>query len=163
MKKLGEAEVVGFKTYVRDDAPNIHAHLFEPLIKKERKVRVGKSWDEMLEWVDENPRNIARQLTLDIKRKLKDVVGLPRGRYLCFYKGRPSTKSIFAAFVLTKNYLKIRIRTDPTTFRDPKKLVKEKVYSGWFFKTGQEREFKVTEKEQMDYAMELIRQSYDMR
>jgi hypothetical protein len=41
-------------------------------------------------------------------------------------------------------------------------LTGDKVYKGWFFKQGQEREFKVTSKEQIPYAMELIKQSYDV-
>jgi predicted transport protein len=48
------------------------------------------------------------------------------------------------------------------TFKDPQKLTGDKVYKGWFFKQGQEREFKVTSKEQIPYAMELIKQSYDI-
>lgn len=58
--------------------------------------------------------------------------------------------------------MKVRIRTDPKTFRDDKKWTGDKIYRGWFFKQGQEREFKVTEKEQVDYAIELIRQSYEV-
>jgi hypothetical protein len=38
----------------------------------------------------------------------------------------------------------------------------DKVYKGWFFKQGQERKFKITSKEQIPYAMELIKQSYDI-
>lgn len=48
------------------------------------------------------------------------------------------------------------------TFKDIKKLTGDKLYKGWFFKQGQEREFKITEKDQMDNAMELIKQSYDI-
>lgn len=49
-----------------------------------------------------------------------------------------------------------------TTFSDPKKRVKEKVYSGWFFKTGQERELVIStnDTESLNYAIELIKQSY---
>lgn len=169
-------QFVEFKTFVREDAENVRAHLFEPIStsrvisEKRRGAEIGRrplpehygSWEKMLAWVDENTSNIAKQITLDITKKLKNVVGLARGRNLCFYKGKPSTKSIFAAFLLTKKYLKVRIRTDPTTFRDPKKRVNEKVYKGWFFKTGQEREFKISayDTENLTYAIELIKQSY---
>jgi len=172
-----EPIIVEFKTFVRENAENVHAHLFEPIYaiekiseerKKEEKVTGPRrplpehyeSYVKMLAWVDENTRNIAEQLTDNIGYKLKDVLPLTSGRYLCFYKGEPSTKSIFAAFLLTKKYLKVRIRTDPRTLRDPNRLLKEKVYRGWFFKQGQEREFTMTNKDQIDYAMELIKHSY---
>jgi predicted transport protein len=58
--------------------------------------------------------------------------------------------------------LKIRIRTDPTSFKDPRKWTGDRIYKGWFFKQGQEREFKITEMPQIDYAMELIKQSYEL-
>jgi len=42
LKKLANTEIIEFKTFVREDAPNIHAHLFEPLYAIEKvpeKVR----------------------------------------------------------------------------------------------------------------------------
>ena len=36
LKKLGHIDVVEFKTFVREDAPNVHAHLFEPIHAPER-------------------------------------------------------------------------------------------------------------------------------
>ncbi|MGQ9759785.1 MAG: hypothetical protein ACUVQ5_04340 [Candidatus Methanomethylicaceae archaeon] len=38
----------------------------------------------------------------------------------------------------------------------------DKIYKGWFFKQGQEKEFKMTSKEQIPHAMELIRHSYEL-
>jgi len=78
-----------------------------------------------------------------------------------FYKGKPSTKSVFAGFFLTKEALKVRIRTKPATFKDPRRWTGEKTYH-WFFRTRQEKEFKITERDQIDYAMELIKQSYEL-
>jgi len=166
-------KILEFKTFAREEAPNVRAHLFETLYEYTRPPEEGEeeekeypphrlSWEKRLEWVDRNTSDSAKWLTIQIKRKLKDVVEEPRGRHLCFFKGKPSTKSIFAAFLLTKKYLKVRIRTDPKTFRDPKKRVKEKLYTGWFFKTGQEREFVILtfNTENLYYAMELIKQSY---
>jgi len=37
LKKLANTQIVEFKTFVREDAPNVHAHLFEPLFKPEVK------------------------------------------------------------------------------------------------------------------------------
>lgn len=45
LKKLGHIELVEFQTFVRKDAPNVHAHLFEPIYAPERpptRVRAGK-------------------------------------------------------------------------------------------------------------------------
>ena len=171
-------EIREFKTFLKEDDQNVLAHLIEPLystkrISEERKrEEVGKrlvpehykNWEKKLAWVDKNTSNIAKQLEFDIKTKLKDVVEEPRGANVCFFKGKPSTKSIFAAFSLTKKYLNIRIRTDPTTFRDPNKRVKEKIYKAWFFKTGQEREFEISTYniEDRTYVIELIKHSYGL-
>jgi predicted transport protein len=175
LKKLGETEVVEFKTFVREDAPNVHAHLFEPIsgptkisppIKKveERKLPEHyESWEKMLAWVNDNTKDVVKELTKSIL-KLGEVTHSPLGRYYCFYRGKRSTKSRFVCFNLTKKALKVRIRTEPRTFKDTQKWTGDKIYKGWFFHhgLGQEREFKVTNKEQIDYAMELIKQSYEL-
>jgi predicted transport protein len=102
-------------------------------------------------------------LTNNILNKFPEILHKPIGRYYCFYRGRISSRSRFVAIILHKNDISIRIRADPKTLSDPKNLLKEKVYKGWFFGhgRGQEREFKVTDKGQLNYAMELIKQSYD--
>jgi predicted transport protein len=63
--------------------------------------------------------------------------------------------------MLTKNEVKVRIRTDPTTFKDPRKWTGDRIYKGWFFKHGQEREFRIASKSQIDYSIGLIEQSYE--
>lgn len=170
LKKLANIEITEFKTFVREDAPNVRAHLFKPLYVLEKITRKDgkkgkkeipeyyKSWEKKLEWVQENINDVAKVLTNKIL-ELGGVVHKPSGPDYVFYKGKPSTKSVFAGFFLTKKALKVRIRTDPATFRDPRKWTGEKVYH-WFFRTGQEKEFKITERDQIDYATELIKQSY---
>jgi len=137
------------------------------MMKRKRKPlpEYYKSWEKLLAWVDEDTRTTAKKIGAHIKAKFENVVAIPRGRYFCFYKGKPSTKSIFAAFLLTKEYLKVRIKTDPRKFKDPKRLVKEKTYRKWFFTKGEEREFivpKHSEAENYMYAIELIKQSYEL-
>jgi predicted transport protein len=169
LKKLADTEIIEFQTFVREDAPNVQAHLFEPLYSLEKVSEGGKrplsehykSWEKRLEWVDKNVKEMVDALTNRIL-DLGGVNHLPHGRNYCFYKGKPSTKSIFAALLLGKKSLSVRIRADPATFRDPQKWTGDRIYKGWFFKQGQEREFKVTSKEQIPYAMELIKQSYDI-
>ena len=156
-------DIVEFKTFVRENAENIRAHLFEPLHAFEPPPPPPpprRSWEEMLAWVDENVRDITTE-SMDRILQLREVVHKPSGNDQAFFKGKPSTKSIFAGLMLRKEALKVRIRTDPATFRDPKKWTGEKVYH-WFFRIGQEKEFKITAKDQIDYAMELIKQSYEL-
>lgn len=165
--------IVEFKTYVRKDAPNIRAHLFEPLYTSERPSGKKTSrnetrrpvpehykiWEKKLEWVDQNVSDIVKTLTSQIIQ-LGNVVHRASGPDYVFFKDQPGTKTIFAGLFLTKQALKVRIRTDPTTFRDPGKWTRDKTYR-WFFKVG-EKEFKVTSKDQIDYAMELIKQSFQL-
>jgi predicted transport protein len=169
-----KTDIVEFKTFVRENSPNIRAHLFEPLNfaqeileKRDREIQGKKSvpehyrtWEKKLSWVDENVREIETEL----KNRIIQFGGVkhkPSGPDYIFYMGEPITKSIFVGLFLTKKALKVRIRTDPATFNDPKKLTGEKIYH-WFFRTGQEKEFKIDSTDQMDYAMELIKQSYEL-
>ena len=170
-----ESKIVEFKTFVREDAPSIHAHLFKPLyvIEKEVTKKEGRNgepprappehyrnWETMLAWVDDNTKLVTRLLMARILG-LEQAHGVAHATYYCFYRGKPSTISLFAAFMLNKKELKVRIRTDAEV-KDPKKWTGDKVYAGWFFKRGKEREFRITDKEQMDYAMGLIEQSYEI-
>ena len=169
-----QPDIIEFRTYVREDAPNVKAYLIgQPLCEveriigaeeKKRERRLPKhyiSWDNLLSWVNDNVKELVDLLSKRIT-ELGNVNQAVHGRYLCFYKGKLSVKSTFAAFLLTKKALKIRIRTDPTTFKDPENWTGDKIYKAWFFKTGQEREFKIISKEQIPYAMELIKHSYEL-
>ena len=164
-------EIIEFKTYVREGAESVHAHFFEPLAEtsktKEQKggtkasqkpiPEYQKNWVSKLQWVDPTIRDITKTLMERITQ-LGNVNHCPSGPDYKFYKGQSSTKSIFTGVFLTHNALKVRIRTDPTTISDPKKWLSEKTYK-WFFQAG-EKEFKITDMSQLDYAMELIKQAY---
>lgn len=117
-------------------------------------------WEKKLIWVDENVSRIVAELENRILR-LGEITHKPSGPDYVFYKGKPSTKSVFVGLFLTKKVLKVRIRTDPATFKDPEKWTGDRTYH-WFFTTGQEREFRITAKDQIDYAMDLIEQSYEL-
>jgi predicted transport protein len=174
LRKLGVTEVVEFRTYVRENAENVHIHMFEPIFeegisgrisekgKKEREPvpEHRQSYEKKLAWVDANVREVVQDLTNRIN-SLSNVVQRPSGTDYCFFKGKPGSKSVFAAFMLTQKLLKVRIRADPKTLRDNQKWVKGKVFN-WFIKQGQEREFEVKGIEQVSYAMDLIKQSYDI-
>ncbi|MGB8781255.1 MAG: hypothetical protein WCD81_11495 [Candidatus Bathyarchaeia archaeon] len=151
--------IIEFKTYVRENAETVHAYLFDPLSKPPLPPPEHPNWEEKLASVDENVREIAKALTNRITQ-LGNVSHRPSGPDYLFYKEISGRKLAFTGLFLTKPALKVRIRTDPAAFRDPKKWTGDKEYH-WFFKAG-EREFKMTIKDQLDYAMELIKQSYDL-
>jgi len=167
-------EIVEFKTYVRENAENVRAHLFEPLCKpeksKEQKSSTEvtrkptpeylKNWESKLQWVSPGIRELTKALIERIAQ-LDNVDHGPSGPDYKFYKGKRSSTSIFAGLFLTHDVLKVRIRTDPAKpLNDPKKLVSERIYK-WFFQSG-EKEFKITDMSQFAYAMELIKQSYSL-
>lgn len=107
-------------------------------------------------WFSPNTRTLAEVLVTYIDR-LPEVRRKPSGTDYCFYRGEPTHKRRFAALMLNKNSLKVRIRTDPKTFSDSKKWNGDTVCRGWFFTEGEEREFEVRNESQIDYAMELKR------
>jgi predicted transport protein len=159
-----QTDIVEFKTYIRENAESVHAHLFDPLsgiIKPTPPLHPPKheSWEEKLARVDENVREIAMTLTTRIEQ-LGNVSHRPTGPDYVFFRETSGKKIGFTGLFLTKPALKVRIRTDPTTFKDPKKWTGDKEYH-WFFKVG-EKEFKITGKDQIDYAMELIKQSFQL-
>jgi len=119
-----------------------------------------RTWEKKLDWVDQNVREITKALTSQILQ-FGNINHRASGPDYVFFRGQPNTKTIFVGLFLTKPALKVRIRTDPATFKDPKKWTGEKNYS-WFFKTGNEKEFKLTTSDQLDYAMDLIKQSYQL-
>lgn len=172
-----ESKIVEFKTFVREDAPSIHAHLFKPLsaggktperASEKKEVREPrpdheKTWEAKLAWVDVDTREIAEALFEKILKTFGEVSHKSSADDHCFCRGKTSSeKTCFAVLMLTKNGVKVRIRTDPTTFKDPEKWTGDRIYKGWYFKHGQEREFRIATKEQIDYAMTLIKQSYDV-
>jgi len=167
-----ETDIVEFRTFVREGAESVRAYLFEPLHAVEKpkpsEKREGRRptpehyriWEKKLEWVDENVKDIVEELTGRIVQ-LGGTTHKTSGPDYVFYKGTPSTKSVFAGFFISKKALKVRIRTAPATFKDPKRWTGDRTYH-WFFTTGQEKEFKMTSKDQVDYAIELIKQSYEL-
>lgn len=120
-------------------------------------------WNSILSSVDDNVKDTARALTSSII-ELHEVIHKVQGRQYCFYYGEPSKKTLFAAFLLAKKALKVKIRTDRSIFfKDPKRWTEDIGYKGyflWLLGRRQEREFTMTGKEQTQYAMELITQAY---
>lgn len=174
LRRLANTEIIEFKTFIGDDSPNPHAHLItiptqtkkeviaEIPTKKERETpEYYKNWQSLFEWVDENVKEIVKELINEILA-FGNITHAPHSKYYHFYKGESTTKNTFVVFLLTKKKLNVRIRTDPRTFRDHTGLVKDKIYKGWFFKQGQEREFQIENLNQIKVAIELIKYSYQI-
>jgi len=96
--KQYDTKVIEFKTYVRENAENVHAHLFEPLYAmeriSERKEELRrplpehyKNWENMLAWVNDNVKEIVKILTNRII-EIGNVNHVAHGRYYCFYKDK---------------------------------------------------------------------------
>ena len=165
-----DTHILELKIFTRENAEDIRAYLFEPLhaIEKTSIIKAKKrerplhytSWEAKLAWVNEDVRNLVQAITKRILQ-LKSVTHRPSGTSYEFFKGETTERYAFAALVLTKKVLKVRIRTDPATFQDSQKWTGEKVFH-WFFRTGEEKSFNLTEESKLDYAMELVKQSYEL-
>jgi len=164
-----ETQILELKTFTRENAENIRAYLFEPLYvikkaiiteKKREKPLYSTSYENKLAWVNENVRNLVHKITERIIQ-FEGVTHRPSGTSYEFFKGKTTERNAFAALVLTKKLLKVRIRTDSSTFKDPRNWVGDKVFH-WFFRSGEEKAFNLSDDSELDYALELIKQSYEL-
>lgn len=159
-----ETRLIEFKTFEREGVGiAVHAHLLVPLRKEIPPPPPPRPpWDEILKRVNEETRDLVEKLIKAIEEKFPEVQHMPRARWYYFYKGRErSLNSLFAVLLLTKKAVKVRIKTEPSTFKDEKGWTK--TMKGWFFpRKLQEREFTITEEHQIPYALELITQSYNI-
>jgi uncharacterized membrane-anchored protein YjiN (DUF445 family) len=66
-----ESKIVEFRTFVREDAPSIHAHLFEPLYEKAvLEVKIEESIEEKIEKASsENLRRLLREAIEHLKQE----------------------------------------------------------------------------------------------
>jgi len=165
-----ETDITELRTFDREGIGiNVHGHLLtvEELIEKEREKRQKhpeheSSWEARLEWVTPEIKELVRNLIQKVESQLTEVSGKPKYRWYYFYKGTGKhLDSLFAVFMIKKKKVSVRIKVDPVKFKDVQKWTKK--YKGWFFtKKYEEREFPISAPEQFDYAIELIKQSYDI-
>ena len=125
-----------------------------------KEQRIG--WSQLIKESNIEVQTISEVLTERIVR-LENVTSRSSGKNYVFNKGETGSLSRFAAFMPRKQALAIRIRTDSAIYPDKQGLIGEKTYN-WFFHHGRgiEREFKITKMEQIDFAFELIKQSYTL-
>lgn len=125
-----------------------------------------ESWETMLESITPEIRCIVSKLSDAMLTRLGNVTAKSIGRYYVFYKGKESSGSAFAAFILSRRALKVRIRTE-SKFEDSEYSIKTRKYRGWFFSSmhnQQEREFSINKsfKRGIDPALKLIETSYKL-
>lgn len=154
-----EVRVIEFRTYARGKE---RVHSFTPLAHKlvQREVpEIQRSWKARLEWTKPETRRLVEKIITEVE-KLPEVVHKPAHRWYLFFKSKEKPNHIFLALLLGKKKVQMRICADPRSFTDPKGLAKD--YKGWFFKRGgREKGFFVHSPEELDYALGLVRQSYE--
>lgn len=166
-EQMNPAEVLALeiKQYVGEDQltliPRIYGQSSKIQIKKARGIP-RRTWEEKLDWTNPEIREITLTLKQEIETRFTNLVQRESGSHYIFNKGKGGQKNRFAVLDIQKKALSIRIRFDPETCVDRDGMLKDRVYA-WFMKgTGQEREFHINNENQIDSALELISQSYDL-
>jgi len=166
-----KAEIKELRTFEREGVGlSVHAHLLsteeavEEEEKGERKELPGhmKSWEARLKWTTPENRELLRKLLERVKSEFPEISQKPRYKWYYIYKGKgKGLKSLFVVLMIQKKKVSIRIKADPAKFKDVQGLTKK--YKGWFFaRKYEEREFSISTSEQIDYAIDLIKQSYSI-
>jgi predicted transport protein len=163
-------DVIEFKTFVREDMPNVCAHLIEPLppvgeSKSDRTegfdTRTGRhyeSWQKKLESINNELRDLLNELEKRVF-ELGNISSLEKTRKT-YYKGKMQANACFAVLELATDCIIARIRANKTTFRDPQNWSIRGIRRGMFF--SPQSKFVITSKDQIDYAMSLIRQAFEI-
>ncbi|MFX0198236.1 MAG: hypothetical protein ACFFCW_19125, partial [Candidatus Hodarchaeota archaeon] len=133
-----------------------------PKARKGKRLKYRKDWKGRLKWVDASTRTLVYQLIERVEDELPGVSHIPKHRWYYFYKGESERpESLFAVLTITKRNVHVRVGIDSSKIIDKKNLTKP--YKNWFFKTKvEERDFTVNRPEQLDYALELLQQSYSL-
>ena len=153
---LPNVQYVEFKTYVREDAENIHAHLFEPIIpaitKKEMEIEEVKApleVEERLKRVFPQIKEIFSELRHRIYGLSEKIVEEPR-RHVVGYRHSPS-HIFFVTFMLQKKKLKIYLHGKIKDYDDPKKYLEFR----WRYP-----EFSIQKMDDLEYSWNLMNQAY---
>lgn len=120
------------------------------------------TWEDKLSTKDEHVKKLLNALMTRVANEFKDAVFRTTDT-LQYYKDEIHQPNKFIGFMLREHGIKMRVRVNPSTIVDPQLWVGGRSYR-WFFYdgNGEEKEFMVTSEDQLDYAMTLIRQSYEL-
>jgi len=126
-------------------------------------LKLPMSWEKKLEDNNEQVKFLVKDLMLSITEAFSDLTTEPNADDLQLYKGQNGLGNRFAVLTLRNDGITIRLRTNPKTLIDPQKWITEKTYK-WYFNdgNGEEKEIKITQKEQIVYTVELLKQSYSL-
>jgi len=162
-----------FTSYVEDVSKGLkseHVHAFEPYYRLEEekpKVRkelpeIYRDWEARLKWVGPNVRELVAQLISRLENEFRGITHRPLYKYYYFHNSDDiSTKTMFLALQIGKKKIEASIGVGPKVFKDEKNWARD--MKGWFFKRPryQEKRFDIKSSKDLDYAMKLIKQSYD--
>ena len=124
-------------------------------------LKIPVSWEKKIEDNDSQVRLLVKELMLSIVKEFSDLTTELSGDDFQLLKGQIGPGNRFAVLMLRKDGITIRLRANPRTLIDPQKWITEKTYK-WYFNdgNGEEKEIKITQEGQIDYAVELLKQSY---
>ena len=113
LKKLADTKIIEFQTFAREDAPNVHAHLFEPLYVTEKVSEEGKEEEATQERYTESYhlKNVAEDI-ISVYEKVKNAMlqldssikANPQKYYISLRKNKN-----FAYMLLRKKQIRIII------------------------------------------------------
>ncbi len=128
---------------------------------KNESLKLPLSWKKKLEDNHDQVKLLVEALILSITNEFSDLIAEPSGDDFHLFKGQKGSKYRFAVLTLRKDGVTVRLRVNIRTLVDPQKWITEKTYK-WYFNdgNGEEKEIKITQQDQMGYAMELLKQSY---
>ncbi|HUJ84393.1 MAG TPA: hypothetical protein VLV84_02175, partial [Candidatus Acidoferrales bacterium] len=128
---------------------------------KSDSLKLPFSWKKKLEDNNERVKLLVDDLMLSIANEFSDLTTQPRGDDFQLFRGHTGSKYRFAVLTLRKDGVSVRLRVNVRSLIDPQKWITEKTYK-WYFNdgNGEEKEIKITQQDQICYAMELLKQSY---
>jgi len=124
-------------------------------------LKLPVSWEKKLEENNDQVKLLVKDLMISIANAFSDLTTEPSVDDFQLFRGPSGLGNRFAVLMLRKDGITIRLRANPRTLIDPQKWITEKTYK-WYFNdgNGEEKEIKITQEEQIGYAVELLKQSY---
>ena len=116
------------------------------------------NWGQKLAIINSNLKEIVLELDSSILSlwKISTIESVRKA----YYKSKHSVKSCFLIVEIAEGSIIARMMAEESTFKDPLNWSEGGVHSIMFFNSGSK--IKITDKDQLDYAISLIKQAYDL-